>query len=98
VKWRRRNIPIYVLALILFLFAVAAFIRFFGLAFEVGDAQFLPPGVCDPACHRQFTEMNRQAGHWGIASVVLLLSAAALVFTAWRLRRTQLRSGVTVLR
>jgi len=94
---RRRAILSYVSAFVLFLGAVACFVRFFGLAFYVGDAQFVPPGVCDRLCQQNLEEMDRQAGHWMLATVLLLCLASGLMFTGWRLRRTQARTGAVSL-
>ena len=84
----RRGVLSYFIALGLFLAAAAAWIRFFGLAFTVGDAEFEPPEVCDATCREAFRRMGHQANIWLSASLILLGCSAALIVYGWRLRST----------
>ncbi len=68
----------YVTSLVCLLAAAGSFVRFFGLAYEVGDSKFLPPGACNQECQMYIAALDRSATLW--MYVTLFLFGAFILF------------------
>jgi hypothetical protein len=76
----------YWLALVCLILAIWAGYHFLDLAGTVGDAQFLPPHVCDSACQDGLREMEHQANRWMLSAGLFVIVSASMAFLARRAR------------
>jgi hypothetical protein len=64
--------------------ALACFLKAFGIAFTVGDSEFVPDSACNLACREAWKRYGKSADIWFDLSAVALILTIVLAISSWK--------------